>query len=111
MSFLTDLKADIAAIPAEAESAIEHIFGATWTAIKPILISTLQAVDQDVVANAANPTALMATALAAATAAVPQIEAAGISAIGTTILGGIVSLLSAHPAVVAAAAPATTTAS
>lgn len=104
MSLISALKEIVAAIPGEVEQLIEEVFDDTWTAAKPILAAGISAAEADVVANASNPAQLMTVALGVATGSLPALEAAGITAVGTTILQWVATLLAGHPAVVAAKA-------
>lgn len=107
MTLLATLKADVEALPSEVETLVEHIISDAYAVAKPILQAAITNEESNVVANAGNPAALMTTALAIGTAALPELETAGITALGTTILNWVSTLLSRHPAVVAAQAAVT----
>lgn len=109
MGLISDLKDIVEAIPSEIEHLAEEVFDATWDAAKPILTGIVSQFEAEVVANATNPEKLIATAATIATSAIPTLEAAGITAVGTTLLNWVLALM--HPAIAAAAsAPSATTA-
>ena len=99
MSTLSDIKTAIEAIPAEIEQLIESVLDADWAAAKPILVQLVSAEEANLVQNAGNPTALFANATIIATAALPQLAAAGIKATGVTVFNWVIAAINGNLAV------------
>lgn len=103
-----EIVADVKAIPEVVESEFGKIFDAGYAAAKPILEEVVTSFEADITTNAGNTAVLLSTAVAIATAAIPKLVAAEITAAGTTVLAWVSNMLTSHPAVVAATAPVVT---
>lgn len=114
MTLLADIKDFVTLIPNEVEQLIESVLHADWAAARPIITELVSAEEANLVANAGNPAALLTSAAAIATSALPKLVAAEISVSGVTVFNWIITVINGNPAVQTATAllatPATTSA-